>query len=136
MSTFTVSAHVITACSINAGQTLDFGNYTGAATPVQKSTTISVNCTNGGTYVIGLDGGIGGTDSQRLLAGPNSATLKYNLYQDSSYKTVWGNTTSTEPPSRSGTGSAETITVYGQLDGLQPVTVGSYSDTITATITY
>jgi spore coat protein U-like protein len=135
-ATFTVSAQVANACTISAGNTLDFGPYTGVE--IDKSTTISVTCTNGGTYNIGLNGGTttGGTDLQRKMAGPNTATLLYNLYTASDLATVWGNTSANHWVSGTGTGSAQSITVFGKLPGSQGLTVGSYSDTITATVNY
>ena len=134
--TFQVKANVVEACTITAGNTLDFGTYTGVA--ITKSTTISVTCTKGGTYNIGLNGGstTNGTDQQRLLAGPGTATLQYNLYTTSSLGSIWGDTAAHNLVPGTGEGSAQTITVWGNLAGSQPLTVGSYSDTITATVNY
>jgi spore coat protein U-like protein len=70
------------------------------------------------------------------MTGPGGATLSYALYQDSSHTTNWGNTVGTDTKSGSGNGSAQTLTVYGNLGGNQYPTPGSYSDTITATISY
>jgi spore coat protein U-like protein len=134
--TFTVTANVVDACTITAGGTLAFGSYTGTALP--GATSITVTCTNGGTYQIGLNGGTttGGIDTQRLLAGPNGATLKYNLFTDTTYTTVWGNTSINHWLVGTGTGTTQTITVNGRVDAGQGLTVGNYSDSITATVNY
>lgn len=66
------------------------------------------------------------------MTGPAGATLAYALYQDSAHTINWGNTVSTG----TGNGSAQTLTVYGEVPAGQSVTPGAYTDTITATITY
>lgn len=47
----------------------------------------------------------------------------------------WGNTAGTMVGG-TGNGSAQTLTVYGEVPAGQAVTPGAYVDTITATITY
>ena len=69
-----------------------------------------------------------------MTSGAN--TVNYSLYTDIARSTVWGNTVGTDTKSGTGNGSAQTLTVYGQLPAGQYPTPGSYSDTITATITY
>ena len=97
-----------------------------------------VTCTNGTTYNVGLNAGTvtGATVTTRAMTGPASATLSYALYQDSGHATNWRNTVGTDTKSGIGNGSAQTLTVYGQLAASQYPTPGAYTDTITATITY
>jgi spore coat protein U domain-containing protein, fimbrial subunit CupE1/2/3/6 len=134
-TTFNVSAAVQATCLMSASN-LGFGSYSGSA--VATSTTLSVTCTNGTSYNIGLNAGTaaGATVTTRAMTGPGGATLSYALYQDSGHATNWGNTVGTDTKSGSGNGSAQTLTVYGNLAGNQYPTPGGYSDTITATITY
>ena len=134
-TSFSVTATVQATCLIS-GNNLAFGTYTGSAIAV--STNLSVTCTNGTTYNVGLNAGTasGATVTARAMTGPASATLNYGLYQDSGHVTNWGNTVGTDTKSGTGNGSAQTLTVYGQLAASQYPTPGSYSDTITATITY
>jgi spore coat protein U-like protein len=70
------------------------------------------------------------------MTGPGGATLSYAMYQDSGHTTNWGNTVGTDTKSGTGNGSAQTLTVYGNLAAGQYPAAGSYSDTITATVTY
>ena len=70
------------------------------------------------------------------MTGPAGATLAYALYQDSAHTINWGNTVGTDTVSGTGNGSAQTLTVYGEVPAGQSVTPGAYTDTITATITY
>lgn len=134
-TTYNVTANVQSTCLIS-GNTLGFGTYTGSVLSI--STTLSVTCTNGTTYNVGLNPGTasGATVSTRAMTGPGGATLNYALYQDSGHSTNWGQTVGTDTEAGTANGSAQSITVYGQLAGNQFVTPGSYSDTITATVTY
>jgi spore coat protein U-like protein len=122
-------------CGISASN-LNFGNYTGAVNNAQ--TTISVGCSNGTPYTVGLNQGTttgGSASNPRLMANTGGATLAYGLYQNSTHTTNWGNSTGSWV-SGTGTGSTQNLTVYGQIAaGLHP-SLGSYTDTITATITY
>jgi len=65
-----------------------------------------------------------------------TSVLKYALYSNSARTTNWGNTVGTDTVSWTGTGSTQSLTVYGQIPGGQSPKPGSYLDTITATITY
>lgn len=129
-----VSATVNASCSISPNA-LSFGTYAGSQ--IQQTTTISVTCTNTTPYTVGLNAGTtsGATVTNRLMSDGNGHTLAYALYQDSGYSTNWGNSSGSWE-SGTGNGSAQSLTVYGQItSGLTPVP-GSYTDTITATVTY
>jgi spore coat protein U-like protein len=67
---------------------------------------------------------------------PSSSLLHYKLFSDSGHTINWGNTVGTDTVSKTGSGAAQTLTVYGQVPAGQYVTSGSYSDTITVTLTY
>lgn len=134
-SNMAVTAQVVATCVINANP-LAFGNYTGAVN--NAATTLSVTCTNTTPYTIGLNPGIatGATVSNRSMQN-GAILLGYKITQDSAHATNWGNTPGTDTPaSANGTGSAQTINVYGQIPAGQYVTPGSYSDTVTATLNY
>jgi spore coat protein U-like protein len=136
-ATIAVSASVLSSCGVTA-LPLAFGTYSPTqATNTTASTTIAVTCTNGTPYNIGmgLGSGSGATVSARkMTAGSN--TLTYNLYQDSGYSTQWGTTIGTNTQTGTGSGLAQTITVYGSITALQSVPAGSYTDSITVTLTY
>jgi spore coat protein U-like protein len=70
------------------------------------------------------------------MTGPSASLLHYHLYSDSGHTVNWGNTVGTDTVSMTGSGVAQTLTVYGQVPAGQFVTPGSYSDTITVTLTY
>jgi len=134
-TTFSVTATVQATCLISATN-LAFGTYTGALN--SATSTISVTCTNTSPYNVGLNAGtaVGATVTTRQMTGPAAATLGYALFQDAAHTINWGQTVSTDTEAGTGTGVAQTLTVYGQVAAGQFVAPGAYTDTITATITY
>lgn len=133
-STMGVSATVQATCSITANP-LAFGTYT--ATQLDAATTLSVTCTNTTTYNVGLDagGGTGATVAIRKMAN-GAQLLNYSVYSDSARSTVWGTTIGTNTVAGTGNGSSQSLNVYGRIPAGQSPTPGSYSDTVTATVTY
>jgi spore coat protein U-like protein len=105
---------------------------------VNSTTTISVTCTNTTSYNVGLNAGTasGATVANRSMTGPAAALLGYKLFRDSGRTTNWGNTVGTDTLPGTGSGVNQTLTVYGQIPAREFPRVGSYTDTIIATITY
>lgn len=137
-TTFDVTATVADTCSISASN-LAFGAYDPGAGDLNGTTTIVATCTEDTTYNIGLDTGDNGasaTTTTRAMDDSLTNYLDYELYQDSSRTTVWGETVGTDTVSQTSAGGDESHTVYGQIPGSQFVPAGSYSDTINVTITY
>jgi spore coat protein U-like protein len=132
---FTVTGKVVAACTLSAGN-LNFGSYSGAL--INANSTISVTCTNNTTYNVGLNAGTatGATVTNRSMTGPSSTLLGYKLFSNSSLTTNWGNTVGTDTVAGTGSGAVQNLTVYGQMPAGQKPRVGSYADTITATVTY
>ncbi len=101
---------------------------------------LSVKCTKGAPYQIGLDKGTTatGTVADRLLANSTSAaTAHYQLYQNSGRTTVWGDTQGTNTMDvAASTGAGETIPNYARVPYPQNILAGSYADSVTATIWY
>jgi spore coat protein U-like protein len=141
-TSFNVTATVLSTCSASASA-VTFPNYTPGAGPVTANGTITVKCTNQTPYVVKLNAGstTGDAFTQRLMANGTN-TLQYNLYTTAAFATVFGDTTGgTAGVTGTGAGvnTATTVTVYGQLPDSatnQSAVTGSYSDTITVTVTY
>lgn len=133
-TSFTLTVTIASSCSITA-TALAFGSYTGGL--VNNTSTLSVTCTSGTAYNVGLSAGTstGATVTSRAMTGPSGALLKYTLYSNSGRTTNWGNTTGSWVAG-TGTGAAQSLTVYGQIPAAQYPTPGSYTDTITATVNY
>jgi spore coat protein U-like protein len=142
--TFTVTATVVNSCVLNSAGNLGFGNYDPtSATNTTGSSSISVNCTKGDAYTIALNyGANGGSATNRIMSDGAGDSLNYNLYTDSGYTLVWNSTCGAGTNCDGGTGAgpgagnAQTYTVYGQIPAGQNVPAGSYSDTITLTVTF
>src|SRR5947209_15357512 len=118
-TTFNVTATVQATCLISASN-LGFGTYSGSA--IATTTTMSVTCTNGTTYNVGLNAGTasGATVSTRQMGGTVAGSLlNYGLFQDSGHATNWGNTVGTDTVAGTGNGAAQSLTVFGQIPATQ-----------------
>lgn len=136
-TTFTVTATVVSTCSVSATD-LSFGNYDPVSvSDLDATNTVTVTCTDGTAYDVGLDEGTGAgaTVATRKLTNAGN-TLDYTLYQDAPRTTVWGETVSTDTVSGTASASPANHTVYGRIGNGQNVPAGLYSDTITVTVTY
>lgn len=141
-NSFQVSATVISACTVS-GTTLNFGNSIdplAAATPLDTTSTLTVQCTNTTPYAVALSAGAnagGATNFAARAMKSGSHLLGYQLYLESSRSTVWGDgTSSSSTHAGTGSGSNQTVTVFGRVPSLSGVVPGSYTDTVTVTITY
>lgn len=143
-TTFAVNATVNATCSATA-TTLAFPAYTPGLGPVAGTSTITLTCTNGAQPTVALNVGTTTGDNylQRVMANGTN-TLQYNLFTTNGYGTVWGDGTNgsktlqVSAPS-AGLSTPQTLTVYGQLpdsSANKNAVPGSYSDLITATVTY
>ncbi|HVV63720.1 MAG TPA: spore coat U domain-containing protein [Pseudolabrys sp.] len=135
---FQVQITITDACVISGVNDLDFGSQSSLASAVTSTSTFNVNCTLGLPYTIGLSvgGGAGATTATRLMTGPGGATVTYSLYQDVAHTLVWGSSIGTDTVAAVGTGLAVPYTVYGQVPAQSTPATGTYTDTITITVTY
>ena len=138
-TTMAVSSTVNSACMITANA-LNFGTYTTAQ--LDATTTLSVTCTNTTAYTVGADAGAngsGGTTASPVrnmkISGSGTSLANYQAYTDSGRTTIWNNVSGGNV-SGTGTGSAQTITIYGRMNANQYVTPGSYTDTLNITLTF
>ncbi len=136
-TTMPVSMTITAGCQVSAG-TLAFGTATGLFSIVNATTTLSVTCTNTTPYTIGLDagGGTGASTTTRKMTGPSAATISYQLFQNAGLTTNFGNTISTDTVAGTGSGSAQSISVYGRVPVQTSPAPGSYSDVVNVTVTY
>jgi spore coat protein U-like protein len=128
------------SCLIASVQDIDFGSQLAAASTHTQTGTIQVQCTNGLPFNLGLDGGtVTGDVAARAMESGAGTRIPYSLRRDSPTGTNWGNTApSWHTGTGLGLGAAYNIplTVYAEatVAGTEPV--GTYLDTVTATITY
>ncbi|MFB9059440.1 MULTISPECIES: Csu type fimbrial protein [Sphingobium] len=137
-TTFPVTASVLTACAVSANP-LNFGNYDPtSATPLDATTNLSVLCTVGTSFTVGLNAGAasGATvTARRMVNGAN--ILNYALYREAARTNIWGNTPGTDmPPATTAPILPTALTVYGRIPAGQNVPAGGYADTVTVTVNY
>ena len=136
-STFSVQMTVTATCTVNSATTLNFGTQGVLSANVDQTSTIQVTCTNTTPYNIGLNAGTGTGATvaiRKMTSGAN--TVNYTLYSNSGRTTVWGNTVGTDTQAATGNGAAQSYTVYGRVPSQAAPAPGTYSDTITVTVTY
>jgi len=136
-TSFQVSVTLSATCTINSASALNFGNQGILSTNVDQTSTIQVTCTNTTPYNIGLDAGTGTgatVTTRKLTSG--GATVNYTLYSDSGRTTIWGTTIGTNTVTGTGNGTGQNYTVYGRIPTQATPAPGTYTDTITVTVTY
>jgi spore coat protein U-like protein len=139
---FQVQATVVSACTVS-GSLMNFGaaiDPLAASVPLDASSTLTVQCTNTTPYSVALNAGLnaGGAanfTSRAMKSGSN--TLGYQLYLDAGRSSIWGDGTGTSlPVTGTGSGSNQSLTIYGRVPSLSGVIPGAYTDTVTVTISY
>lgn len=133
-----VVATVVSTC-VAVATPLVFGNYASTtADPTDADARVTVNCTPGAAYEVGLNAGQNSTDvNARMLkgAGPTDL-LGYMIFSDAARSQVWGDTAGTNTVSGSGLGAEQVINVYGRLPAQQVAPLGAYNDVVTVTVSY
>jgi spore coat protein U-like protein len=121
---------------------ITFGNVNVlAGTAVDITATMTLSCNfgpAGGRLCISLGAGSAGDATSRKLLGPGNATLRYDLYSNSSRTILWGSwqtgydTAGVQLDVGNGT-TTTPVTVYARLFGSQQTAAtGSYTSTFTA----
>lgn len=120
-------------CTLNV-QGVSFGTYdTFGNVAVDSAGNIAVSCDVATAYAISLSPGGGSYASRAMASGAH--TLNYNLYSDAARTIVWGDGTG-GTATVSGNATSANHTVYGRIPPAQNAYVGSYSDSITVTLTF
>lgn len=139
---------VPTYCLLNSTSNVDFGNISDIGTTTKDYTAngaIATTCNTGTSYSIYLgDGNNRISGGYRQMTNGSGLYIPYQLYQDSSYNTIWdatGGTTAiggTGGLSKSGNGSSQSSPVYGKIPkGVSiSTTPGNYTDSVVVTVTY
>ncbi|BCX17722.1 MAG: hypothetical protein KatS3mg117_1404 [Geminicoccaceae bacterium] len=132
--TLSVTATVTSNCSLSGG-TLAFGTYvSGQTTNLDVQGSINyVNCAPG-NITFELDNGANANGTQRRMKSGNNF-LNYEIYRTSARNSRWGTGQDAVQLQllQGGNGS---VAVYGRIPAGQTVPAGSYSDTVTVTMTF
>lgn len=136
-TTMPVTALSVNACAVVATPMV-FGTLNqlnGSANDSQAS--ITVTCTPGTTYDVGLDDGAhasGGT--RRMVPVIGSSAIPYGLFTNAARSTAWGATVGTNTVSNTAGVLPATLTVYGRVPVGTPVPAGAYADLVTVTVVF
>lgn len=139
---FLVSATVQKNCTVAAND-LTFSAVAAGTATAPGSTTLSVTCTVGTPYTVGL-APLNVTSTTGLGTmkgtGSNTNTVQYQLYSNPGLTQVWGNTAvvggTGNGVAGSGTGSPLTLNVYAKTTSSTDVTPDTYSDTVQVNVNY
>ncbi|MCP4184438.1 MAG: spore coat U domain-containing protein [Hyphomicrobiales bacterium] len=133
---FNVHANIVSACTVQASN-LNFGSVGVLSSNVDATNTISVNCSTGTPYTIGLDGGLSGATNPALRnMTSGTSSINYGIFQDSSHSIPWGNSTGSNTISSVGNGTRQNYTAFGRVQIQSTPPPGTYTDTIIVTMTY
>jgi spore coat protein U-like protein len=131
-----VVATLQASCAVTAANMV----FSGALSPTSSlsaRSTVTVVCTNGTPYEVGLSAGmgVGATIAARKMTGPNGQTIGYGLFRDPAHTLLWGDVAGLQS-SGVGVGGPLTLSVYGFAPAQNMPMAGLYADTITVTLTY
>jgi spore coat protein U-like protein len=135
---FTVSAINNNSCNISATP-MSFGTRTDLNSAQIASNQISITCTSGVKYNVGLSNGSnGGTGpTRRLMANAGSAQkISYGIYQNAGFNQPWGSTAGADMIAGTATGLTQVYNAYGQIPVQATPPGGSYADTVVITLNY
>lgn len=133
-ATMSLSTEVVANCTISA-DTLTVSGYdpivAHKTAHFDQKSNVNVTCTNGSPVTITLNNGQ--NDGRQLKFGTDKY-LDYELYSNDTRTAVWGNTdTGVET---TGTGLAQEFPVYMRVTAGQNVPAGTYTDVVTAVVTF
>jgi spore coat protein U-like protein len=131
-------------CSMNATP-ISFGNYdVFSVVPLDAVGTITINCpwsVRRATVTLSVSSTSGTFNPRRMRRSAGPDLLDYNVYTDVARTAIFGDGTGgtrlvrrTRPPGPGVRWNAS-ISMYGRIPPGQDVSVGTYSDTLTATVT-
>ncbi|AMO95742.1 spore Coat Protein U domain protein [Collimonas fungivorans] len=138
------SAHALLATCTVATTGIVFPAYASPGSTNSDSTgDIAVTCSalvlGLGSYTISVSTGAGTYANRKLTSGANF--LNYNMFTDTARSIVWGDgTAGTQTVSDSYVilvaPTTRHYTSYGRVPGSQNKPAGTYTDTVTVTVTY
>lgn len=133
-----VTLAVQAECKLTSTSDLAFGTTGVIQSAVAATGTIGLQCTNTTPYSIGLNAGTGSgaTVAARRMTSGSGAHITYEIYRDSARTLIWGDTVNSNTVSGTGNGAVQTVTVFGRVPVQTTPAAGTYTDTVTVTVTY
>ena len=132
------------ACTISSVGSVAFASYDVFALTAMPGTgsfsvgSCSKNAQNTRSYTVALSTGSSGSFASRTMKS-GASVLQYNLYTTLQHATVWGDasgSTATLSNNPASFQASTTHTIYALIPPGQDVSAGSYSDSVTITISF
>jgi spore coat protein U-like protein len=133
--TFNGSASVLGNCLVSATD-IGFGSQGLLSANIDKTGLVSVTCTSGTAFNVGLDDGHANAGPTGRAMSLGSNAVSYGLYRDGARSQIWGGTIPTNTLGGTGNGAAQNLTVYARVPPQVTPRAGTYSDVIVVTVTY
>ena len=136
---FVVQAHVAPVCEFISADDINFGTHTAGSTNLKQSGNLTVRCTNGTPYTVGLipsNGNQEGKGEMKSANPTNTDKVPYVLKKGNSSE-LWGNQSSGSGSAQRFTGdsSNQTHTISAEVQNTD-YTPGEYKNKITVDIRY
>lgn len=135
-ASFTVNLSIDGSCRFIAADNITFPAQAAQAGTVNATGRLVVQCTNALPFTLSLDEGDNGANVNARAMSNGTSDVAYQLYTASN--AVWGADTGTGTGTGFGSGApydhSFVVNATATLVGTE--TVGNYTDTVTATVTY
>ncbi len=131
---FTVQVNSLGDCQITTTP-LDFGTLENLNAIVNSTNTVSVTCTRGVQYSVGLNNGNSGATNpaaRRMSSAQSTDSVTYGIYTSATRTNPWG----ANSFSGTGTGTAQLFTGYGRIPIQSTPAPAAYADSVVVTVTY
>lgn len=125
-------------CSFATASSVDFGTYSVfEVTPNNFGVgTIAISCQGGGgPFKVSLSTGQSHSFSARDMQS-GASHLSYNLYTTAARSVVWGDGSGGSSALPAGRNTTTRLDIFGQIPALQDAAVGTYTDSIVATVDF
>ncbi len=144
--TFEVSASIVNGCVISGTNTavfgaLNFGTLPGvgsrsASTSLTQNAALTLACTPGTTLNLSIDGGAHYSTTRNMQVANNTNLIGYSLYTNANHSAASAIPVSQNVALAFSNANNITLPVYGlvQLSGVNRA--GTYSDTLTVTLSW
>lgn len=131
--TLDLSAEITGSCTNVVDAPINFGStIVSLSSAITASTTMTVNCTTGIPYTIGITTGNNGG---RFLADGTGQFIDYELYSDAGYSSIF-QAVGTSVVGTTGNGADQSHTIYARLPVQTTPAVGVYTDQVLVTVRY
>lgn len=128
-----------TSCAFNSTNPVSFGAYDVFAATANNNGvgSLTIHCSGGGkaNFVVSLSTGQSNSYASRVMKS-GGTSLNYNLYTTSGRTVIWGDGTGGSSTRTVPRNSTTTLSIFGRIPAGQDVAVGTYLDSISATVEF